>query len=86
LSTWPTNTNNIADRYNFFCYGEALVDFGLVVGCGIDGNGLVTRGLVWQGYEIWGPAVGPVTTSWADSNPVITTVWSLTWAEYPSIL
>ena len=53
--------------YDFYSYGESNVDFGLVVGYATNGYGLVTRGLVWQASEIWGPAVGysSLTTSWA---------------------
>lgn len=81
---WPTNTNNIHDRFNFFCYGEGLETFGFVVGAGIDGNGLVTRGLVWQGYNIWGPGAETVTTSWSNSDLSVVTTWINTWDEFPS--
>lgn len=58
---------NPKDVNDYFCYGEGLIDFGFVVGYAINGPGLVTRGLVWQAPEIWGPATGysSLSTSWA---------------------
>ncbi len=100
MATWPisSDSNNKVDQFNFFPYGEGLVDFGLAVGYALNGNGLVTRGLVWQGRDIWGPAVGPITTTWtssqsaivtvwASSQTAITTTWTPTWTnEYPVLL
>jgi len=63
----PTATINQFDQYNFFPYGMALLDFGLAVQGANNGFGLVTRGLVWQGYDIWfdpTPVAG-VSTIWA---------------------
>lgn len=45
---------------------------------GNNGMGLVTRGLIWQGYDIWGPnGDESVLTSWtADPSSLVTTMWT----------
>ena len=75
---YPTNRFNVADANSYFMYGMALLDGGLAVQSANNGVGLVTRGLVWQGYDVWGPdEFFGVTTSWsADPSSSITTTWT----------
>lgn len=74
------------NKYSF--YGEALLSNGLVVRHAINGIGLVTRGLVWQLYDIFidTGAEDGITTSWSDSESAITTTWTPVqygiWGEY----
>ena len=78
----PTNTVNQFDQYNFFPYGMGVETFGLAVIVANNGFGLVTRGLVWQGYDTWfdpTPMVG-ISTSWAAYSFGITA--STSWAQY----
>lgn len=74
---------------DYFVYGEALVDQGLVVGYAVDGLGLSTRGLIWTGMNIyydvdagsgistsWTNTETPITTAWTPTESVITTTWT----------
>lgn len=75
---------NQKDKSSFSVYGQSLLDYGLCVTDGISGVGLITRGLVWEGYEIWlfTQDVAPVTTGWtaaigwSGGASLITTSWS----------
>lgn len=71
-------------------YGVSIVDYGLTAWDAVDGYGLVSRGLLWQLYQIWFDTqyYAPLVTSWANSDTVITTSWtddnaviSTTWAN-----
>jgi hypothetical protein len=63
--------------------GQALADFGFqVLGAagfigGVDGVGLVSRGLLWPKGGIWGYCNDPFTTTWANCGTTIVTGWSL---------
>lgn len=60
-------------------YGEALVSFGLEVRDGIDGYGLVSRGLLWELQAIWLDIqeAAPILTSWtASAGASIVTTWT----------
>lgn len=65
---FPSATNNFHDSNAYFPYGMSVVDYGLVVQYGINGVGLLTMGLVWQAYDIWGPGQPTVTTTWTADN------------------
>lgn len=69
---------SIHDQNNTIAYGEALTNYGLVVRDAVNGWGLVTRGFLWQAYDIWIKIedYDAVTTSWSDSDAVISTSWS----------
>ncbi len=64
------------DVYSFyspnpvFPYGESLLTNGLKVNHGIDGLGLVTRGLIWELYSIWIDTeyYAPITTTWTETQ------------------
>lgn len=92
-----TSIQNYSDRYNYCAYGMALVDYGLVQVSQINGVGLVTSGLVWQGPEIWfyPQAVDGIATGWTAAAgysgcaaaSLITTTWSASQSfgsEFPS--
>lgn len=87
MSQPVVTTYNYHDQYGFFAYGEALVTFGLVEISAINGFGLVTRGLIWQGYDIWGPYAGAsLSTSWsaqAGASTLSTTWTPATFNELP---
>lgn len=76
---FPSSTYNIRDSNATYPYGMPLLDSGLVMQYAINGMGLVMRGLVWQGYDIWGPNGDEnLSTVWtADSSSAITTTWTL---------
>lgn len=60
-------------------YGEALVTSGLFVRDGVNGFGLVTRGLTWEMQAVWLDiqAAAPITTTWsAAAGASITTTWT----------
>lgn len=61
-----------------FPYGEALTTFGLMNRHAIDGFGVVTRGLLWEMYQIWIDTTfyAPITTTWANTETLLTTVWT----------
>ena len=60
------------------CYGEALVSSGLVCRNVVNGMGLVTRGFLWQKYDIWydNEFYNPLSTSWTNADATITTTWT----------
>lgn len=76
---------------NFFVYGESLEDFGMCVRKAADGLGLVTRGFLWTGGNIWFniDANSPITTTWtlSFSGASLTTTWTPSqyglFGEYP---
>lgn len=59
-------------------YGMGIVSFGLTQGDVSNGYGLLTRGLLWQLYQIWLDVelYDSISTSWTDSDSVITTTWT----------
>lgn len=59
-------------------YGVAISTFGLTQTDVYNGYGAVSRGLLWQLYDIWldYELYDSVTTSWANSDSVITTTWA----------
>lgn len=73
-----------------FVYGEAVVTQGLEVRDMTNGYGAVSRGLLWELYDIWidsqyydgrsttwtAAAGSSIITNWTDANPVITTTWT----------
>lgn len=72
-----------------FPYGMPLVSDGLVNIDAVDGFGLLTRGFLWELYQIWfdiefydglstswGSSEAQVTTNWASSEANITTMWT----------
>lgn len=79
-------TTSIAQNnpLSYSVLGEAVVGAGFVVRHGIDGAGLLTRGLVWPSWAIWldTQSIDGVITGWtaaagyAGSSSVITTGWS----------
>lgn len=80
-----TMNNNIRDQFQFFPYGNAIETFGLVNIAAINAFGLVTRGFIWQAYDIWTPSAGytslgyaGIATGWTASlgYSSITTTWS----------
>jgi hypothetical protein len=68
----------IADKNFVFPYGEAILSNGLEVRDAVNGYGLVSRGFLWQLYDIWLDitASAPLVTSWSNSQTSITTIWS----------
>ena len=76
-----------------FPYGEATVSCGLVNRGTINGYGAVTRGFLWQLYDIWtdtqfyahlatawtAAAGASISTTWtAASGSSVTTIWTPT--------
>lgn len=62
-----------------FVYGEPVVTFGFENKGVVNGFGLVTRGLVWQVYDLWfdNHYYSNLTTTWsAASGSSITTTWN----------
>lgn len=61
-----------------FVYGEPLVTFGFENMGVINGLGLVSRGLLWNLYDIWfdNDYYSQITTSWSNADSVITTTWT----------
>lgn len=76
---YPTNTYSPSDQNAYFCYGMPLLDVGLAMQSANNGVGLVTRGLVWQAYDIWGSNGDEnISTTWiADASQSVTTTWTL---------
>lgn len=71
---------NPFDPNEIFPYAESVSNFGTCVSAqGGNGFGLLTRGLLWQAYDIWFDvdAHDGITTSWTSSNASITTTWTL---------
>ena len=75
-----------------FVYGEPLVTVGLENHGVINGLGLVTRGLLWQLYDLWSDKdyYSNITTTWsATYNATITTTWTSPqygmFGSYPTI-
>jgi hypothetical protein len=76
---YPYQTNNnIHDQNAYYPFGMPVLDQGLVHQYANNGIGLLTKGLVWQAYDIWGPnGDEKITTSWtADPSSSITTTWT----------
>jgi hypothetical protein len=69
---------NMVDKNQTGLYGEALLDYGICVRQAVNGYGLETFGLVWQGPDIWitPSAHDGVTTTWTSSETAITTTWT----------
>lgn len=78
----------VRDQNDVSVYGEALLTDGLVVRHGINGYGLLTRGFLWQLYDIfidvdranqistsWSN-IASVTTSWTNTETSLTTNWT----------
>ena len=58
-------------------YGVAIVDLGFTEGNMINGYGLLSRGLLWQFYDVWCDQqfYDNISTNWSDDDEVITTTW-----------
>lgn len=72
-------TNSQQDQNSIFPYAESVSTFGTDVALqGGNGLGLVSRGLLWQVYDIWFDldAHDGLTTTWTSSNSNITTTWT----------
>lgn len=72
-------TNSQNDPNSTYPYAESVTDFGTCVRLqGGNGFGLLTRGLIWQVYDIWFDldANDGLSTSWTASNSNITTTWA----------
>lgn len=70
---------NPKDVNDIYPYAQSVTNFGTMVGLqGANGLGLVSRGLLWQAYDIWFDldAHDLLVTTWTDSNAVITTTWT----------
>lgn len=52
---------------------------GLAVRDGINGPGILTRGFIWQLYDIWvgRESTDSLSTSWSNAEASLTTNWSL---------
>lgn len=62
-----------------FPYAQSVSTFGTDVALqGGNGYGLVTRGLLWQLFDIWfaPDSHDALSTSWTSSNASITTTWT----------
>ncbi len=61
-----------------FPYGESLETFGLQNRGVVNGFGLVTRGFLWQIYDIWFDKdyYMNLSTTWTNNEPSITTTWT----------
>lgn len=68
---------NVKDVNDVWPYGESLVSSGLMVRDAVNGYGLVTRGFLWQLYDIWidTTAAANITTTWTPTQYGI-------WGEY----
>jgi hypothetical protein len=66
------------DPNRYTTYGEAIETNGLVVRHDINGVGLVTRGLVWQLFDIFidTASVDGISSSWSNAEASITTTWT----------
>src|SRR5574343_757579 len=70
-------------------YGVAMTNLGLTAWDMIDGYGLLSRGLLWEFYQIWcdQEAYDNLSTSWANGNSAVKTNWTAqasvttTWAD-----
>lgn len=71
---------SMIDQYNQCVYGEAVLTRGLGVRDAVNGYGLDSWGLIWQGPDIWldTTAAYPLTTSWSNTETSITTTWTNT--------
>ena len=61
-----------------FPYGMALVTNGLVNIEASNGYGLVSRGFLWQLYDVWldYELYDNISSSWSDANALVTTSWA----------
>jgi hypothetical protein len=79
----------VRDINDVSVYGEALLTHGLVVRQAVNGYGLLTRGFLWQLYDIfidvddaqnlstsWSNTETALTTTWANSETSLTTTWT----------
>lgn len=67
------------DPNPFFVYGEPLSSFGLENHGVVNGTGLMTRGLVWQVYDLWFDTdyYSNLSSTWvAASGSSVATTWS----------
>lgn len=63
----------------FFVYGEPLETFGFENHGVVNGVGLVTRGLVWQYFDLWMDMdyYSNLSSTWVDAaGSSISTTWS----------
>ena len=67
---------SVRDPNDVHVYGEALLTDGLAVRHGVSGYGLLTRGFLWQLYDIFIDTEAAVTTSWSDTETSLTTTWT----------
>lgn len=76
-------------------YGVAICSLGLTQWDMVNGYGPLTRGLLWQFYDVWCDVefYDNLSTSWSNSNSVITTTWtnsnsviSTTWSASNSVI
>lgn len=71
-------TISMQDQNSTFPYAESVSTFGTCVPMqGGNGYGLVTRGLLWQWWDIWfnQDAADGVVTTWTASNTFVETTW-----------
>ena len=66
------------DPNPIFPYGESIVSGVLAVRSAVNGYGAVSRGLLWNLYDVWIDTeyYAPITTTWSSSESVITMVWT----------
>lgn len=75
---------NQKDKSSISVYGQSLLNYGVCVSDAISGVGLITKGFLWQGYEIWlwREDSDPVSTGWtaaagySGSATLVTTSWT----------
>lgn len=81
---------NLSDVNDYYPYAQANTDFGLCVDGAANGIGLVTRGLVWQGWDIWCniQLTAGISTAWTPISGYsgLATPWTVAsggvWGEY----
>lgn len=74
----------VKDPNSHVVYGESVVSGGLNVRHGISGAGLISKGFIWEGYEIylWPQDASPIVTGWtaaagySGSATLIATGWT----------
>lgn len=71
---------SVRDQNDVTLYGESIVSNGLVVRQAINGFGLLTRGFLWQLYDIFIDVdrAANLSTSWSNTESILTTTWANT--------
>jgi hypothetical protein len=69
---------NYNDPDPVFVYGEPIATFGFENHGVVNGFGLLTRGLLWQYFDLWFDAdyYSNLATTWSDADATITTTWT----------